>query len=348
MSEADTGTNLAFIEPVYSVNSTAADQANPSASDSPDEKQSCSTESMLTQQTQDFKATQEQLRYLSQELEASHQTAQRQQILIETLTKHLESSQARLAQMERECFLAQQRYNEQSHQLVQTENACRELHTRLTRQQRQTLQFKLALEKCLEVPAPIYKFQADTTKSPSADPFPPVTTSPLDDFKNAPYSCTLFLSQAPPIQPWSGQLKSLTNELESAWDKEAGNLLPPGAPLPLSDPPPAESPPTTDLEELHALEQDLVSLLEAVEEPVTGNSVKDTTVVPSPDTPQFSRDDPGVAPTESPQQETSCIPTSNWPSPVIYPLRPPKGRKSLAAIELPTFAPISLSRVAEG
>ena len=34
-------------------------------------------------------------------------------------------------------------------------------------------------------------------------------------------------------------------------------------------------------------------------------------------------------------------PKSNWPSPVVYPSRPPKGRKSLAAIELPTFAPIS-------
>lgn len=34
-------------------------------------------------------------------------------------------------------------------------------------------------------------------------------------------------------------------------------------------------------------------------------------------------------------------PESNSPSPVVYPSRPPKGRKSLAAIELPTFAPIS-------
>ena len=33
-------------------------------------------------------------------------------------------------------------------------------------------------------------------------------------------------------------------------------------------------------------------------------------------------------------------PNTNWPSPVVYPSRPPKGRKSLAAIELPTFAPI--------
>jgi hypothetical protein len=31
------------------------------------------------------------------------------------------------------------------------------------------------------------------------------------------------------------------------------------------------------------------------------------------------------------------LPQSNWPSPVLYPLRPPKRRKSLASIELPSF-----------
>lgn len=39
-----------------------------------------------------------------------------------------------------------------------------------------------------------------------------------------------------------------------------------------------------------------------------------------------------------PAQELSSFPhSSNWPSPVVYPARPAKGRKSLAAIELPTF-----------
>jgi hypothetical protein len=31
------------------------------------------------------------------------------------------------------------------------------------------------------------------------------------------------------------------------------------------------------------------------------------------------------------------LPQSNWPSPTLYPLRPPKKRKSLAAIDLPNF-----------
>jgi len=65
-------------------------------------------------------AAQDQVRSLFHELEASHKTAQRQEILIETLTAQLESSQERVAQLEREC--SPRYYNEQSHQLVQTEN----------------------------------------------------------------------------------------------------------------------------------------------------------------------------------------------------------------------------------
>ena len=167
MSEADTPTNLTFTELVNSVNSTEAEQTNPSSSDSPDEQRS---HSRSTQQHQEVRTTQEHLKCLLQELEASHQNVQRQQILIETLTTQLQTGQERLAQMERECFLAQQRYNEQSHQLVQTQSTCRDLQTRLARQQRHTLQFKLALEKCLEVQVSSQDFQVhhDLKKAPCA------------------------------------------------------------------------------------------------------------------------------------------------------------------------------------
>jgi hypothetical protein len=43
-------------------------------------------------------------------------------------------------------------------------------------------------------------------------------------------------------------------------------------------------------------------------------------------------DDPEPA-----QQNEVVLPQSNWPSPTLYPLRPPKKRKSLAAIDLPSF-----------
>jgi hypothetical protein len=110
----------------------------------------------------DFTLTQGQTIDLYQQLEAVHQTSQRQQILIETLTGQLESSQERVAQLEREAALVQQRYNDQAQRLIQTENNCRDLQARLHRQQRYTLQFKAALEKSLDVATPAFESVAET------------------------------------------------------------------------------------------------------------------------------------------------------------------------------------------
>ncbi len=85
-------------------------------------------------------------------MEVSHQTLQSQEILVESLRSQLATSQVRLATVERECASTVQRYNEQLHQLVTTENLCRELRSRLHRQQRHTLQFKAALERSLDMP----------------------------------------------------------------------------------------------------------------------------------------------------------------------------------------------------
>lgn len=151
-------------------------------------------ETLLVQSTQDLSTAQEQVTYLFNELEFANQAAQRQQILIETLTGQLENSQERVAQLERECALTQQRHNEQSHMLLQTENTCRDLQTRLQRQQRYTLQFKAALEKCLEVPPPHYESSHDTSSNSTATP-PPPNLNPTSS----------LLPKVNRIQPWSSQ-----------------------------------------------------------------------------------------------------------------------------------------------
>lgn len=134
---------------------------------------------------QNLPLAQEQITTLYNQLEFAHQTNQRQQILLETLTDQREASQERVAQLERETSLLQQRYTEQSQILAQTEGNCRDLQTRLYRQQRYTLQFKSALEKCLEVPVPQYEGQD----------FPPTQTA--GDY--------LFLPKAQRIKPWAAQ-----------------------------------------------------------------------------------------------------------------------------------------------
>ena len=117
---------------------------------------------MLKQHTHELNAAQAQIQSLFEQLESSAQNLQRQESLAESYRGQLELNQQRLAQLERECALIQGKYSEQTRLLSQSENACRELRTRLKRQQRQTLQFKAALEKSLETSVPGYDTPDDS------------------------------------------------------------------------------------------------------------------------------------------------------------------------------------------
>jgi hypothetical protein len=111
----------------------------------------CKSQEILSEKFNlELKSRQAEITRLFAKLEQANQVIQQQAVVTENLTERLEKSQSRLAHIERECALTQERYNEQLHQIVQSENTCRELRSRLHRQQRQTLQFKAALEKCLE------------------------------------------------------------------------------------------------------------------------------------------------------------------------------------------------------
>lgn len=148
---------------------------------------------------QDWATVQEQITALFNQLEFAHQTNQRQQILIETLTGQLENGQERVAQLEREAALLQQHYNEQTQLLSKSEGTCRDLQARLQRQQRYTLQFKAALEKCLEMPTPQYEMGwiSDTPEVPVA-----LAAAP-------------FLPKAQRIQPWSAHTQIAA--MKSPW-----------------------------------------------------------------------------------------------------------------------------------
>lgn len=125
----------------------ALDQATAPTPNASDGVKSLST----SQAEHDLAVAKSQITELFQQLEAAHQTSKRQQILVETLSVQLEAGQERISHLERDCALVQQRLTEQSQALAQSENARRDLISRLQRQQRYTLQFKAALEKCLDV-----------------------------------------------------------------------------------------------------------------------------------------------------------------------------------------------------
>lgn len=349
-------------------------------------------EILLAQQSEKLSIAQEQLTKLFKALESSHQAAQRQQILIETLSEQLESSQERVAQLERECTLTQQRYNEQSHKLLQQENTCRELSARLQRQQRQTLQFKAALEKSLEMSTP-------------GDHSEPQQPHPQKDNVKVERS---VVPKAQPIQPWSAQLEVLEDDsnVNSIWDTP---IIPETSPQQLEQPlesvPESPEPKASPLVKIIE-ETDLSSTADAIK-PISNqftvsekninweieqeqqlltqsNSLaeasdlshlqagitddyKNSTITPETDRNQLkesaayqdqtqqswssedTRDGENqeqtpsdelwedTNPSNSAQPNQVVLPQSSWPSPTLYPLRAPKKRKSLAAIELPNF-----------
>ncbi|TVP60339.1 MAG: hypothetical protein EA343_17670 [Nodularia sp. (in: Bacteria)] len=165
-------------------------------------RRSSAAESMLNQQTKELAAAQAQIKSLFQELESAVHTVQRQENFIETYKAQLQISQQRLAQLERECALLQTNYNEQSQQASQSENTCRELRSRLMRQQRQTLQFKAALEKCLESPG----------LNDSSDD----TANHQTRFSRKARS---LFPNVQPIRPWSAESESNGEQFDSPWNQ---------------------------------------------------------------------------------------------------------------------------------
>ena len=346
-------------------------------------KRNQSLETRLEEQNQDIAKSQEQLTRLFRELEASHQVAQRQQILIETLNEQLESGQEQVAQVERECAQIQHRYNEQSYNLSLSENTCNELRSRLDRQQRYSLQLKAAFDKCLEVPAQT-ELASDTSDIP--------VEAQIQYYpQNASARLRLVLKPQP-IQPWSASSASFAEDPLALADTSA--------PSTLDSPPPAEMAQVSDIGELSAAEPEALEevfvnpnpvekanisddlpdltadvsrkITEAEEvlweelERLTLDAIASKNVLPQKNTvtpptnfdawddvtEESSSHTSPAFPTPEPSIPSEPISTpltlndeaedaaANWPSPVVYPQRPQKKIKSLAAIDLPSFPPL--------
>jgi hypothetical protein len=294
-------------------------------------------ETLLEQRTAELENTQEQLTRLFGKVEVSHQTLQSQEILVESLRTHLATSQARLAAVERECASTVQRYNEQLHQLVATENVCRELRSRLHRQQRHTLQFKAALERSLEMPH---------IKPPIIDPpdnADDTATAQLESLLAAVKSSQVPVQpafNASPVKPWS----------EPAEHSEA---------VAASD---AIDPESIANQELNKLAQVSGIQLHPTEtnqpqEPTTDSAVAvaepELPVAESePETAAVKSGSPELAPAvqilnsvetfgiqevRSSAAKPTAVTQPDWLALIASPLRPSKKRRSLAEIELPSF-----------
>jgi hypothetical protein len=331
-------------------------------------KRSQTAETKLAEQSQELGITQEQLTRLFRELEASHQVGQRQQILIETLNHQLQSSQERVAELERQCAFIQQRYNEQSQLLLQTETTRQELQDRLQRQQRYTLQFKAALDKCLDMP---------TIKEINAEISVLLNSSENQTNPQNISDAVKLLLKPQPIKPWSAASEIITEASDISQTETGRNLLLPefGNPLPQLEPGSesfsnpfleiAKSDPklaadlskkSTDKppENFGTTEEAMWQELERLTQGATINVTPvQTSPIPQPSNllPANTEESPvkeaellSATPTSEANLESAINEPlddskgySKSPSPIVYPQRTPKKIASLAAVDLPSF-----------
>jgi DNA polymerase III alpha subunit len=88
----------------------------------------------IVQQEDDLQAARERVSALFEQLENSHQIAQRQQVLVETLSQKLEIAQTIVGEMDAENAQLRQSHTEQSQKLHKTEAVAQELYRRLKQQ----------------------------------------------------------------------------------------------------------------------------------------------------------------------------------------------------------------------
>lgn len=149
----------------------------------------------LTEEDKVAAAQNHSVAQLLSELDTANESLKRQTLLAETLTAQLKSAEERAERLEKECAILRKRKSERAKQLQASEEICTDLRSRLQRQQQYTLQFKAALEKCLDTPAfqhtsnRIENGVDETTDQPSEAP---VTSSH-----------TVGMPRSESIRPWS-------------------------------------------------------------------------------------------------------------------------------------------------
>ncbi|MFB2938171.1 hypothetical protein ACE1B6_23235 [Aerosakkonemataceae cyanobacterium BLCC-F154] len=325
-------------------------------------KRSQIAETKFAEQSKELNTTQEQLARLFRELEASHQVAQRQQILIETLNSQLQNSQERVAELERQCAFIQQRYNEQSQLLLQTETTRQELQDRLQRQQRYTLQFKAALDKCVDMP---------TIKEINAEISNLLNSSENQTNPQNISEAVQLLLKPQPIKPWSSA-SEITSEQANASQEETGrNLILPDFSKPRPQLEPSNESLNNPFLEIAKSDPNLAANLpvDATDRPPANFGVEEeaiwqelerltqgTTVNITPQESSVIPQPSNVLPTNLEAELVSATPIADpelvaakndpsadskpdlrSPSPIVYPQRTPKKIASLAAVDLPTF-----------
>jgi DNA repair exonuclease SbcCD ATPase subunit len=105
---------------------------------------------LLARQAEELENYQEQVALLIQQLAGSQQQIDNQELLIKQVSEQQEVSQQQAAQLERECTLLQEKYNQQSFELAAKEQVSQELQSELNQQQQNVLQQEAQLKRYQE------------------------------------------------------------------------------------------------------------------------------------------------------------------------------------------------------
>ncbi|MBD2576129.1 hypothetical protein [Oscillatoria sp. FACHB-1406] len=316
-----------------------------------------SVETLSRQHAIELEAARTKISLLYGELEASQHAERERTRSVEQLSQQLETASDRIAALERDCALLQQRCNEQSYRVETAEQRSRELAARLECQQHRTLQFKAALDKCLERGLPEFLFESESPNPSSPEASEEIT----EEF-------TPLKTQ--PIQPWSArgeQVVEFSDNLPD-WGGSVPSEEPPSAPLTLFEMRSLE-----DSEELPESDEPDEEAIDSKveEEPVVGSCLAtfesiEWEVEPSEsdgfDAIFETLEERSQLPVESEELSESEDPSeiddeaerlsafslertfevitpaqSNFPAPLVYPHRRERKHRSLATIELPNF-----------
>lgn len=139
---------------------------------------------LVAQQEAELQKYQEQIAVFSQQLATSQAEIDQKSTKIEQLLEECQSAQQQTAQIERDCTLLQEKYDRQAYELNTKEQDNKELHAKLSQQQRYTLQYQAELKR----------YRDREALSTNNKPAPEI---PLK--KNRPYSPQRS------IQPWSNK-----------------------------------------------------------------------------------------------------------------------------------------------
>jgi DNA repair exonuclease SbcCD ATPase subunit len=108
---------------------------------------------LLARQAEELASYQEQVALLVQQLAGSQQQIETQELLIKEISQRHEFSQQQTAQLERECTLLQEKYNQQSFELVTKQQETQELQNQLAQQHHSVLQQEAQLKRYQEAAA---------------------------------------------------------------------------------------------------------------------------------------------------------------------------------------------------